>query len=168
MGTRRDDRLQNLTLSFSIIRRIPAHGLGHQHPYQLILLSHVCLFFFLFFFLSNYFHIFQLILQYCSRLFIIIIIIFFLGRGPIHIYKLDISNQSLKYITCKRQNIHDNIEVDQRLSNGNLHVNSTNREILAPPMENEGSSLHMISAYANVCQRQLQLRRELCSNMSLL
>ena len=50
MGTRRDDRLQNLTLSFSIIRRIPAHGLGHQHPYQLLLLSHVCLFFFLFFF----------------------------------------------------------------------------------------------------------------------
>ena len=93
---------------------------------------------------------------------------YFLGRGPIHIYKLDISNQSLKYITCKRQNIHDNIEVDQRLSNANLQVNSTNREILAPPMENEGSSLHMISAYANVCQRQLQLRRELCSNMSLL
>ena len=165
MGTRRDDRLQNLTLSFSIIRRIPAHGLGHQHPYQLLLLSHVCLFFFFdpitFTFSSLYYNIVQGYL-------LLLLFFFFLGRGPIHIYKLDISNQSLKYITCKRQNIHDNIEVDQRLSNANLQVNSTNREILAPPMENEGSSLHMISAYANVCQRQLQLRRELCSNMSLL
>ena len=168
MGTRRDDRLQNLTLSFSIIRRIPAHGLGHQHPYQLLLLSHICLFFFFcFFFIQLLSHF----LAYTKILFKVIYYYYyyyFLGRGPIHIYKLDISNQSLKYITCKRQNIHDNIEVDQRLSNANLQVNSTNREILAPPMENEGSSLHMISAYANVCQRQLQLLRELCSNMSLL
>ena len=167
MGTRRDDRLQNLTLSFSIIRRIPAHGLGHQHPYQLLLLSHVCLFFFFLFLIQLLSHF----LVYTTILFKVIYYYYyyyFLGRGPIHIYKLDISNQSLKYITCKRQNIHDNIEVDQRLSNANLQVNSTNREILAPPMENEGSSLHMISAYANVCQRQLQLRRELCSNMSLL
>ena len=167
MGTRRDDRLQNLTLSFSIIRRIPAHGLGHQHPYQLLLLSHVCLFVCFFFFIQLLSHF----LAYTTILFKVIYYYYyyyFLGRGPIHIYKLDISNQSLKYITCKRQNIHDNIEVDQRLSNANLQVNSTNREILAPPMENEGSSLHMISAYANVCQRQLQLRRELCSNMSLL
>ena len=126
----------------------------------------VCFFFFFypitFTFSSLYYNIVQ------GYLLLLLLLLFFLGRGPIHIYKLDISNQSLKYITCKRQNIHDNIEVDQRLSNANLQVNSTNREILAPPMENEGSSLHMISAYANVCQRQLQLRRELCSNMSLL
>ena len=125
------------------------------------------LFVFFFFFIQLLSHF----LAYTKILFKVIYYYYyyyFLGRGPIHIYKLDISNQSLKYITCKRQNIHDNIEVDQRLSNANLQVNSTNREILAPPMENEGSSLHMISAYANVCQRQLQLRRELCSNMSLL
>ena len=132
-------------------------------------ITFTCLFvfFFCFFFIQLLSHF----LAYTKILFKVIYYYYyyyFLGRGPIHIYKLDISNQSLKYITCKRQNIHDNIEVDQRLSNANLQVNSTNREILAPPMENEGSFLHMISAYANVCQRQLQLRRELCSNMSLL
>ena len=132
-------------------------------------ITFTCLFvfFFVFFFIQLLSHF----LAYTKILFKVIYYYYyyyFLGRGPIHIYKLDISNQSLKYITCKRQNIHDNIEVDQRLSNANLQVNSTNREILAPPMENEGSSLHMISAYANVCQRQLHLRRELCSNMSLL
>ena len=132
-------------------------------------ITFTCLF--VFFFCFFFFQLLSHFLAYTKILFKVIYYYYyyyFLGRGPIHIYKLDISNQSLKYITCKRQNIHDNIEVDQRLSNANLQVNSTNREILAPPMENEGSSLHMISAYANVCQRQLQLRRELCSNMSLL
>ena len=96
----------------------------------------VCFFFLFFFFIQLLSHF----LAYTTILFKVIYhyyYYYFLGRGPIHIYKLDISNQSLKYITCKRQNIHDNIEVDQRLSNANLQVNSTNGEILAPPINQD-------------------------------